>query len=78
MGAVKSDLACYVEHGLLSRSEVSAIEDSCITELMKGKIWELLADMDEEIGAFCDAPILSGKVWKEFLGTLDTFKSATM
>ncbi|KAL3459675.1 acyl-CoA dehydrogenase/oxidase [Aspergillus heterothallicus] len=73
IGVVKSDLACYVEHGLISRTKVGEVEDSCITELMKGKIWELLADMDADVGAFCDAPMLSTERWEEFMGTLDTF-----
>ncbi|EAW14867.1 putative acyl-CoA oxidase [Aspergillus clavatus NRRL 1] len=75
MGATKSDLACYVEHKLLTRREVFDIEDKCISALVP-RINELLDKMDMD--AYCDAPIISDEKWDSFLSTLDTFSGGSV
>ncbi|CEL11227.1 hypothetical protein ASPCAL14330 [Aspergillus calidoustus] len=72
IGAVKSDLAAYVEHGIVARTEVFGAEDACIEELGT-RLGRLLDGLD--IGAYCKAPILSEELWERFVGTLDTFGS---
>ncbi|KUL87452.1 hypothetical protein ZTR_04742 [Talaromyces verruculosus] len=71
MGAVQCDLACYVEHGLVTRKQISEVVDECVSVLMV-RFDELLDDMG--VDAYCDAPILSDEKWEDFLGTLDTFE----
>ncbi|KAL3482939.1 acyl-CoA dehydrogenase NM domain-like protein [Aspergillus germanicus] len=73
IGAVKSDLACYVEQGFIGRKEVADAEDECIEELVP-RLGELLEGMD--ISAYCKTPILSEDLWEDFLDRLDTFDSS--
>jgi hypothetical protein len=70
--AVKSNLAAYVEHGFATRRDVYYAEDECIEELVP-RLGELLDHLG--VAAYCKAPMLSDQLWKEFVGTLDTFDS---
>ncbi|KAL4882147.1 hypothetical protein BJY04DRAFT_227356 [Aspergillus karnatakaensis] len=70
-GAVKSDLATYVEHSLVTRKEVNVVEDQCVEELLP-RLEGLLQDLD--VGVYCRAPMLSEEWWEEWLASLETFK----
>ncbi|KAL3484306.1 hypothetical protein BJX62DRAFT_244047 [Aspergillus germanicus] len=72
VGAVKSNLAAYVEHGFATRRDVYGAEDECIEELVP-RLGELIDHLG--VAAYCKAPMLSEQLWEEFVGTVDAFDS---
>lgn len=75
MEAMKKDLSWYVENMGLSRKTAVETEAEIFVAILE-RFPVLLAELEEEIGPFCTAPILSEKNWHDFVEKLPKFVSS--